>query len=202
MLFRFLLIFSPLEIPGIMCIMSLPASYVNPFRLLNPWEWCHRLSNPVFYFETWKYYCLFSNRKTKRSILIIDNLANDMYFMSRLWHHLHAQLFMVTCIHNIFTGSILNACIFYQLLLIVIIKFSWKLFWYIFYSTTKSCSAYSIFNEDFRELPGTLNADRLDRDIRAGQFWALLHCTLSNHPNTTDVKSHAIYLHNHKEIID
>ncbi|KAG6411560.1 hypothetical protein SASPL_129643 [Salvia splendens] len=31
-------------------------------------------------------------------------------------------------------------------------------------------SAYSIFNEDFRELPGTLNADRLDRDIRAGQF--------------------------------
>ncbi|XAR54831.1 hypothetical protein NMG60_11030137 [Bertholletia excelsa] len=31
-------------------------------------------------------------------------------------------------------------------------------------------SAYSIFNEDFTELPGTLNADRLDRDIRAGQF--------------------------------
>ncbi|KAM7530960.1 hypothetical protein LguiB_034370 [Lonicera macranthoides] len=31
-------------------------------------------------------------------------------------------------------------------------------------------SAYSIFNEDFRELPGTLNADRLDRDIRAGQI--------------------------------
>ncbi|KAB1199524.1 hypothetical protein CJ030_MR4G010954 [Morella rubra] len=31
-------------------------------------------------------------------------------------------------------------------------------------------SAYSIFNEEFRELPGTLNADRLDRDIRAGQF--------------------------------
>ncbi|OAY24412.1 hypothetical protein MANES_17G013800v8 [Manihot esculenta] len=31
-------------------------------------------------------------------------------------------------------------------------------------------SAYSIFNEDFRELPGTLNADRIDRDIRAGQF--------------------------------
>ncbi|ESW27755.1 hypothetical protein PHAVU_003G229300 [Phaseolus vulgaris] len=31
-------------------------------------------------------------------------------------------------------------------------------------------SAYSIFNEDFRELPGTLNADRFDRDIRAGQF--------------------------------
>uniref|UniRef100_A0A0D9XH49 Ubiquitin-like domain-containing protein n=1 Tax=Leersia perrieri TaxID=77586 RepID=A0A0D9XH49_9ORYZ len=29
-------------------------------------------------------------------------------------------------------------------------------------------SAYSIFNEDFRELPGTLNADRIDRDIRAG----------------------------------
>lgn len=39
----------------------------------------------------------------------------------------------------------------------------------------KHCSAYSIFNEDFRELPGTLNADRLDRDIRAGQFWALPH---------------------------
>jgi hypothetical protein len=32
------------------------------------------------------------------------------------------------------------------------------------------CSAYSIFNEGFRELPGTLNAERLDRDIRAGQF--------------------------------
>ncbi|CAN0842977.1 hypothetical protein LINGRAHAP2_LOCUS3733 [Linum grandiflorum] len=31
-------------------------------------------------------------------------------------------------------------------------------------------SAYSIFNEDFRELPGTLNADRVDRDIRAGQM--------------------------------
>ncbi|XP_010269974.1 PREDICTED: uncharacterized protein LOC104606454 isoform X1 [Nelumbo nucifera] len=31
-------------------------------------------------------------------------------------------------------------------------------------------SAYSIFNEDFRELPGTLNADRLDRDIRTGQL--------------------------------
>ncbi|KAL6854558.1 hypothetical protein ACP4OV_019120 [Aristida adscensionis] len=31
-------------------------------------------------------------------------------------------------------------------------------------------SAYSIFNEDFRELPGTLNAERIDRDIRAGQF--------------------------------
>lgn len=31
-------------------------------------------------------------------------------------------------------------------------------------------SAYSIFNEDFRELPGTLNADRLDRDMRAGQL--------------------------------
>ncbi|KAJ4728721.1 ubiquitin family protein [Melia azedarach] len=31
-------------------------------------------------------------------------------------------------------------------------------------------SAYSIFNDDFQELPGTLNADRLDRDIRAGQF--------------------------------
>lgn len=31
-------------------------------------------------------------------------------------------------------------------------------------------SAYSIFNEDFRELPGTFNADRVDRDIRAGQI--------------------------------
>ncbi|XP_031288007.1 uncharacterized protein LOC116146725 [Pistacia vera] len=31
-------------------------------------------------------------------------------------------------------------------------------------------SAYSIFNDDFRELPGTHNADQLDRDIRAGQF--------------------------------
>uniref|UniRef100_A0A0D6R1F7 Ubiquitin-like domain-containing protein n=1 Tax=Araucaria cunninghamii TaxID=56994 RepID=A0A0D6R1F7_ARACU len=32
-------------------------------------------------------------------------------------------------------------------------------------------SAYSIFNENFRELPGTLNADRLDRDLRAGQLF-------------------------------
>ncbi|KAG9452248.1 hypothetical protein H6P81_005152 [Aristolochia fimbriata] len=31
-------------------------------------------------------------------------------------------------------------------------------------------SAFSIFNEGFRELPGTLNAERLDRDLRAGQF--------------------------------
>lgn len=31
-------------------------------------------------------------------------------------------------------------------------------------------SAYSIFNEDFRELPGTLNAERLDRDLRTGQL--------------------------------
>ncbi|TVU10786.1 hypothetical protein EJB05_44334, partial [Eragrostis curvula] len=31
-------------------------------------------------------------------------------------------------------------------------------------------SAYSIFNEDFRELPGTFNAERIDRDIRAGQL--------------------------------
>lgn len=31
-------------------------------------------------------------------------------------------------------------------------------------------SAYSIFNEDFRELPGTFNAERVDRDIRAGQL--------------------------------
>nr|XP_011465170.1 PREDICTED: uncharacterized protein LOC101314569 isoform X2 [Fragaria vesca subsp. vesca] len=31
-------------------------------------------------------------------------------------------------------------------------------------------SAYSIFNEDFRELPGTLNAERLDGDIRTGQI--------------------------------
>ncbi|XP_051115542.1 uncharacterized protein LOC127240748 [Andrographis paniculata] len=31
-------------------------------------------------------------------------------------------------------------------------------------------SAYSIFNEDFRELPGTLNADHIDRDIRHGRF--------------------------------
>ncbi|CAH2059283.1 unnamed protein product, partial [Thlaspi arvense] len=31
-------------------------------------------------------------------------------------------------------------------------------------------SAYSIFNEGFRELPGTYNAERIDRDIRAGQI--------------------------------
>lgn len=34
----------------------------------------------------------------------------------------------------------------------------------------ENCSAYSIFNEDFRELPGTLNAERLDGDIRTGQL--------------------------------
>ncbi|CAI5516298.1 unnamed protein product [Closterium sp. Naga37s-1] len=31
-------------------------------------------------------------------------------------------------------------------------------------------SAYSIFNEGFQELPGTLNAQHLDEHIRAGQF--------------------------------
>uniref|UniRef100_A0ACD5Y1L8 Uncharacterized protein n=1 Tax=Avena sativa TaxID=4498 RepID=A0ACD5Y1L8_AVESA len=31
-------------------------------------------------------------------------------------------------------------------------------------------SAYSIFNEDFREIPGTFNAERIDRDLRAGQL--------------------------------
>ncbi|XP_074269912.1 uncharacterized protein LOC141592920 [Silene latifolia] len=31
-------------------------------------------------------------------------------------------------------------------------------------------SAYSIFNKDFKELPGTFNADRVDRDIRAGRL--------------------------------
>ncbi|KAK4349616.1 hypothetical protein RND71_032371 [Anisodus tanguticus] len=31
-------------------------------------------------------------------------------------------------------------------------------------------SAYSVFNEDFQELPGTLNAEHIDRDIRAGRF--------------------------------
>ncbi|WJX34259.1 hypothetical protein P8452_22387 [Trifolium repens] len=30
--------------------------------------------------------------------------------------------------------------------------------------------SFSSIWEDFRELPGTLNADRFDRDIRAGQF--------------------------------
>ncbi|KAJ0112848.1 hypothetical protein Patl1_03460 [Pistacia atlantica] len=35
-------------------------------------------------------------------------------------------------------------------------------------------SAYSIFNDDFRELPGTLNADQLDRDIRAGPSSSLV----------------------------
>uniref|UniRef100_M8BLZ3 Uncharacterized protein n=1 Tax=Aegilops tauschii TaxID=37682 RepID=M8BLZ3_AEGTA len=32
-------------------------------------------------------------------------------------------------------------------------------------------SAYSIFNEDFREIPGTFNAERIDRDLRAGQLY-------------------------------
>eukprot|EP00236_Picocystis_salinarum_P005848 CAMPEP_0113926630 /NCGR_PEP_ID=MMETSP1159-20121227/3859_1 /TAXON_ID=88271 /ORGANISM="Picocystis salinarum" /LENGTH=206 /DNA_ID=CAMNT_0000927039 /DNA_START=29 /DNA_END=649 /DNA_ORIENTATION=+ /assembly_acc=CAM_ASM_000767 len=31
-------------------------------------------------------------------------------------------------------------------------------------------SAYSVFNEGFRELPGTLNADTIDNQIRQGQF--------------------------------
>lgn len=31
-------------------------------------------------------------------------------------------------------------------------------------------SAYSVFNEGFRELPGTLNADTIDHQIRQGQF--------------------------------
>ncbi|KAL8539906.1 hypothetical protein ACS0TY_001492 [Phlomoides rotata] len=47
-------------------------------------------------------------------------------------------------------------------------------FFIIFYNLGRrqpgDVSAYSVFNEDFRELPGTLNADRLDRDIRAGQL--------------------------------
>lgn len=75
-----------------------------------------------------------------------------------------------------------------------------KLFWWIlniFYSTN-AYSAYSIFNEDFRELPGTLNADRLDRDIRAGQFWALLHF-FQSFQHWCQV-TWCVYLHNHKEI--
>lgn len=43
---------------------------------------------------------------------------------------------------------------------------------YKYYFVLGICSAYSIFNEDFRELPGTLNAERLDGDIRTGQLWA------------------------------
>lgn len=31
-------------------------------------------------------------------------------------------------------------------------------------------SAYSVFNDGFRELPGTLNADTIDHQIRQGQF--------------------------------
>ncbi|XP_057520339.1 uncharacterized protein LOC130800747 [Amaranthus tricolor] len=44
------------------------------------------------------------------------------------------------------------------------------IFWNLGHRQTGELSAYSIFNEDFRELPGTLNADRLDRDIRTGQL--------------------------------
>ncbi|GLT34705.1 hypothetical protein SLA2020_092060 [Shorea laevis] len=33
-------------------------------------------------------------------------------------------------------------------------------------------SAYSIFNEGFKEFPKTLPADCLDRDIRTSQFWS------------------------------
>jgi len=70
---------------------------------------------------------------------------------------------------------ILPIHVFYIWLIVVDRKFtSWTLlvvlkYCHLYYA----CSAYSIFNEDFRELPGTLNADRFDRDIRAGQFWAL-----------------------------
>ncbi|EFJ06190.1 hypothetical protein SELMODRAFT_451430 [Selaginella moellendorffii] len=31
-------------------------------------------------------------------------------------------------------------------------------------------SAYSIFNDDFHEIPGTFNAERLDRHLRAGMY--------------------------------
>ncbi|KAL2901463.1 SAYSvFN domain-containing protein 1 [Bienertia sinuspersici] len=44
------------------------------------------------------------------------------------------------------------------------------IFWNLGHRKTGELSAYSIFNEDFRELPGTLNADRLDRDLRTGQL--------------------------------
>ncbi|XP_021765687.1 uncharacterized protein LOC110730213 isoform X1 [Chenopodium quinoa] len=44
------------------------------------------------------------------------------------------------------------------------------IFWNLGHRQSGELSAYSIFNEDFRELPGTLNADRLDRDLRTGQL--------------------------------
>jgi hypothetical protein len=31
-------------------------------------------------------------------------------------------------------------------------------------------SAYSVFNEGFRELPGTFNADRVDEHLRRGNY--------------------------------
>lgn len=62
------------------------------------------------------------------------------------------------------------------------------------------CSAYSVFNEDFRELPGTLNADRLDRDIRAGQFWAF-H-TICGHPNVLRPYCNDVYQQNCTEVLN
>eukprot|EP00897_Mesotaenium_endlicherianum_P000027 jgi/Mesen1/10024/ME000073S09305 len=75
------------------------------------------------------------------------------------------------------------ACILGWCLLAPIVQLRWELgpvyvigtcFAIIFFNLGKKQegdeSAYSIFNEGFRELPGTLNADRIDRDIRAGQF--------------------------------
>ncbi|KNA10761.1 hypothetical protein SOVF_141360 [Spinacia oleracea] len=44
------------------------------------------------------------------------------------------------------------------------------IFWNLGNRQSGELSAYSIFNEDFRELPGTLNAERLDRDLRTGQL--------------------------------
>ena len=35
---------------------------------------------------------------------------------------------------------------------------------------TGELSAYSVFNEGFREIPGTLNAVALDEQMRQGQF--------------------------------
>lgn len=80
------------------------------------------------------------------------------------------------CVHGLICADISWCVLNYCSVVHTGISCTWIICHVVFYSNSFIscfwyCSAYSIFNEDFRELPGTLNADRLDRDIRAGQFW-------------------------------
>ncbi|CAI9095429.1 OLC1v1031382C1 [Oldenlandia corymbosa var. corymbosa] len=86
-------------------------------------------------------------------LMAIFSLSVKMWFLIVLWFILapFAQKMDLGPLYILATGF---AIIFYNL----------------GHRRPGDASAYSIFNEDFRELPGTLNADRLDRDIRAGQF--------------------------------